>query len=124
MHKLLIIYTSDAFALNIGRDDWMPARVADAYSAAQALNVNFKLFISFDMTCVLSACYSSTKQHADLSGVHRSKTSPCYKDISPATPHTRTSSSTTESRLHRPLPVKVAHLVVTPTQHGAHSSKD
>jgi glucan endo-1,3-alpha-glucosidase len=33
----------------------MPARVADAYSAAKALNSKFKLFISFDMTWVLSA---------------------------------------------------------------------
>ena len=53
-HLHSIVYFSDAFALNIGRDDWMPARVADAYSAAQALNVKFKLFISFDMSCVLS----------------------------------------------------------------------
>lgn len=32
----------------------MQARVADAYSAAKALNSSFKLFISFDMACVLS----------------------------------------------------------------------
>jgi hypothetical protein len=37
----------DAFALNIGRDDWQPARVSDAYSAA--IGTDFKMFFSFDM---------------------------------------------------------------------------
>jgi hypothetical protein len=41
---------SDGFALNIGSDDWMSARVADAYSAAQSLGSSFKLFLSLDMT--------------------------------------------------------------------------
>jgi glucan endo-1,3-alpha-glucosidase len=43
----------DAFALNVGNDDWQPARVADAYTAAQMCRDNglhFKLFLSFDMT--------------------------------------------------------------------------
>ncbi|KAF9479532.1 glycoside hydrolase family 71 protein [Pholiota conissans] len=40
----------DAFALNMGRDDWQPSRVADAYRAASGSN--FKLFISFDMASI------------------------------------------------------------------------
>ncbi|KZT21896.1 glycoside hydrolase family 71 protein [Neolentinus lepideus HHB14362 ss-1] len=38
----------DAFALNVGRDDYEASRVADAYTAASG--TNFKLFLSFDMT--------------------------------------------------------------------------
>jgi glucan endo-1,3-alpha-glucosidase len=41
---------SDAFALNVGREDWQKARVADAYVAALQLQTDFKLFLSFDMT--------------------------------------------------------------------------
>jgi glucan endo-1,3-alpha-glucosidase len=43
----------DAFALNIGQDDWQFVRADDAYTAAKALNdkgTPFKLFPSFDMT--------------------------------------------------------------------------
>lgn len=40
----------DGFALNMGRDDWQPARVADAYKAALQSNQDFKLLISLDMT--------------------------------------------------------------------------
>ena len=39
----------DAFALNVGRDDWQPARVADAFAAAKYLDNGFQLFMSFDM---------------------------------------------------------------------------
>lgn len=51
-------YGIDGFALNVGSDDWQPARVADAYAAAEAIATQyphktpFKLFISFDMTCL------------------------------------------------------------------------
>ena len=41
----------DGFALNVGINDWEPQRVADAYTAASG--TSFKLFLSFDMTCVL-----------------------------------------------------------------------
>jgi hypothetical protein len=41
---------SDAFALNVGHEDWQRARVADAYAAALQLQTEFKLFLSFDMT--------------------------------------------------------------------------
>jgi glucan endo-1,3-alpha-glucosidase len=42
----------DAFALNIGSDDWEPDHVADAYTAATQSGTDFKLFISFDMTAL------------------------------------------------------------------------
>ncbi|KAF8631025.1 hypothetical protein AX15_002636 [Amanita polypyramis BW_CC] len=40
----------DGFALNMGRDDWQPARVADAYEAARRSSLDFMLFLSLDMT--------------------------------------------------------------------------
>ena len=45
----------DAFALNVGADNWQATQVANAYSAAHAYNAQgrtapFKLFLSFDMT--------------------------------------------------------------------------
>jgi glucan endo-1,3-alpha-glucosidase len=51
-------YGIDGFALNLGSDEWQPDRVADAYAAAEAIAADhphkapFKLFISFDMTCL------------------------------------------------------------------------
>jgi len=51
-------YGLDGFALNLGSDDWQPDRVADAYAAAAAIAAKdssiapFKLFLSFDMTCL------------------------------------------------------------------------
>jgi glucan endo-1,3-alpha-glucosidase len=51
-------YGLDGFALNIGSDVWQPDRVADAYAASLAVfnkdttKTAFKLFISFDMTCL------------------------------------------------------------------------
>ncbi|KAF9646034.1 hypothetical protein BDM02DRAFT_318271 [Thelephora ganbajun] len=50
----------DAFALNIGTNDWEPTQVANAYQAAKDSGTNFKLFISFDMTVM--PC--SSPQHA------------------------------------------------------------
>jgi glucan endo-1,3-alpha-glucosidase len=35
----------DGFALNMGRDDWQPARVASAYAAAKAYGSAFKMFL-------------------------------------------------------------------------------
>ncbi|EDR13362.1 glycoside hydrolase family 71 protein [Laccaria bicolor S238N-H82] len=40
----------DGFALNMGSDDWEPARVADAYQAALQSGLDFKLFLSLDMS--------------------------------------------------------------------------
>ncbi|KZS88511.1 hypothetical protein SISNIDRAFT_490103 [Sistotremastrum niveocremeum HHB9708] len=45
----------DGFALNMGVDSWQPARVADAYTAAQQSGSPFYLFISFDMTSLSCA---------------------------------------------------------------------
>jgi len=70
VHIHSISCTSDAFALNIGREDWMPARVADAYSAAKALNSKFKLFISFDMTYVLITLLSLKLNGTQVSQVY------------------------------------------------------
>lgn len=43
-------YGIDGFALNMGSDYWQPARIADAYTAAQNSGTGFKLFLSLDMT--------------------------------------------------------------------------
>ncbi|KAH0586158.1 hypothetical protein H2248_007423 [Termitomyces sp. 'cryptogamus'] len=40
----------DGFALNIGRDEWQPDRVSDAFDAASQFGLDFKLFLSLDMT--------------------------------------------------------------------------
>ncbi|KAF9452895.1 glycoside hydrolase family 71 protein [Macrolepiota fuliginosa MF-IS2] len=40
----------DGFALNCGTDEWEPAHVADAYEAAKRSGLDFKMFISLDMT--------------------------------------------------------------------------
>ncbi|KAF9646184.1 glycoside hydrolase family 71 protein [Thelephora ganbajun] len=42
----------DGFALNVGPEDWQVDRVHDCYNAAQSVDLPFKLFISFDMTCI------------------------------------------------------------------------
>ncbi|KAJ1548344.1 hypothetical protein HK405_003599 [Cladochytrium tenue] len=43
-------YGIDGFALNVGSDSWQPARVADAFAAAEASGASFKLFLSLDMS--------------------------------------------------------------------------
>jgi Glycosyl hydrolase family 71 len=48
--KIFIRVNSDAFALNVGREDWQKARVIDCYATAHQLQTDFKLFLSFDMT--------------------------------------------------------------------------
>ncbi|EJD03163.1 glycoside hydrolase family 71 protein [Fomitiporia mediterranea MF3/22] len=40
----------DAFALNIGSDSWQSDQVKNAYTAAQQLGSNFKMFLSLDMS--------------------------------------------------------------------------
>ncbi|KAL0961058.1 hypothetical protein HGRIS_006046 [Hohenbuehelia grisea] len=40
----------DGFALNYGRDEWQPARIDDAYEAARNSGLDFKMFLSLDMT--------------------------------------------------------------------------
>lgn len=39
----------DGFALNMGSDEWQPARVNDAYEAAIESQTGFKMFLSLDM---------------------------------------------------------------------------
>jgi glucan endo-1,3-alpha-glucosidase len=63
-----ICTSSDAIALNIGGDDWQQTQIASAYSAAQKLGTNFKLFISFDFTamgCDLNTIVSQVNQFAN-----------------------------------------------------------
>ncbi|KAI0753394.1 glycoside hydrolase family 71 protein [Daedaleopsis nitida] len=40
----------DAFALNVGPEDWQRQSVARCYAAALELGIRFKLFLTFDMT--------------------------------------------------------------------------
>jgi glucan endo-1,3-alpha-glucosidase len=35
-----------------GSDWWQPARIADAYQAAQELGAGFKMFLSIDMAAI------------------------------------------------------------------------
>ncbi|KAG8831973.1 hypothetical protein FRC17_002259 [Serendipita sp. 399] len=48
----------DGIALNVGRDSWQAARVADAYAAAKSLGTSFKMFLSLDMSSLLCASQS------------------------------------------------------------------
>ncbi|KAI0269826.1 glycoside hydrolase [Gloeopeniophorella convolvens] len=45
----------DGFALNVGSDSWQPDRVADAYQASLQSDLDFKLFISLDMSSLSCA---------------------------------------------------------------------
>ena len=40
----------DAFALNVGTNEWEPDQVDNAYQAAKDSGLDFMLFLSFDMT--------------------------------------------------------------------------
>ncbi|KAG8751070.1 hypothetical protein FRC11_009759 [Ceratobasidium sp. 423] len=44
----------DAFTMNVGRDDWQPTQVLDAYNTAQKIAPNFKLSVLLHMN--LLAC--------------------------------------------------------------------
>jgi glucan endo-1,3-alpha-glucosidase len=48
----------DGFALNMGVESWQVDRVADAYTAAQQSGLDFKLFLSLDMTSL--GCWSAS----------------------------------------------------------------
>ncbi|KAF9556741.1 hypothetical protein CPC08DRAFT_736978 [Agrocybe pediades] len=56
----------DGFALNMGIDDWQPARVADAYEAAKQSNTDFKMFLSLDMTSLPCASPSDAQNLRSL----------------------------------------------------------
>ncbi|KAF8231711.1 glycoside hydrolase [Tricholoma matsutake] len=47
----------DGFALNMGKEQWEPARVADGYTAALQSGLGFKMFLSLDMSSM--PCASS-----------------------------------------------------------------
>ncbi|CCA70334.1 related to glycoside hydrolase family 71 protein-Laccaria bicolor [Serendipita indica DSM 11827] len=53
------VVAHDGFALNVGRDDWQPSRVTDAYAAAKG--TNFKLFLSLDMSSLPCASAADIK---------------------------------------------------------------
>ncbi|KAG8839265.1 hypothetical protein FRB91_007114 [Serendipita sp. 411] len=63
--QLASSHSIDGFVLNVGRDDWMTARVDDAYAAAQSVGNGFKLCLSLDMTSLPCATLQDvqTLQH-------------------------------------------------------------
>ncbi|KAJ7291761.1 glycoside hydrolase family 71 protein [Mycena rebaudengoi] len=42
----------DGFILNLGSDDWQPARISDAFAAAKDAGGSFRIGFSFDMTVI------------------------------------------------------------------------
>ncbi|KAI0279099.1 glycoside hydrolase family 71 protein [Russula aff. rugulosa BPL654] len=71
--KVAQVHGFDAFALNVGREDWQRARVADAYAAALQLQTEFKLFLSFDMTSIPGGSVADAeflRQYLELVGHH------------------------------------------------------
>ncbi|PPQ91664.1 hypothetical protein CVT25_012877 [Psilocybe cyanescens] len=62
----------DGFALNMGIDDWQPTRVADAYTAAEQSNLDFKLFLSLDMSSFPCASPNDAQALRNLVNAHAS----------------------------------------------------
>ncbi|CDZ96275.1 Glycoside hydrolase, family 71 [Phaffia rhodozyma] len=62
LQDITLAYNSgvDAFALNIGTDDWQITQVASAYKVAAAHGKGFKLFFSLDMSVWSCGSISST----------------------------------------------------------------
>lgn len=63
----------DAFALNIGSNDWEPTQVSSAYAAALQMATPFKLFLSFDMTslpCSSAADSQLIRQYIGMYATH------------------------------------------------------
>ncbi|KAK7469233.1 hypothetical protein VKT23_003722 [Stygiomarasmius scandens] len=56
----------DGFALNIGRDEWQPDRVTDAYQAALQSGLAFKMFLSLDMSSLPCASTSDAQSLRSL----------------------------------------------------------
>jgi hypothetical protein len=84
----------NGFALNVGIDSWQPQRVSDAHAAASG--TSFKLFLSFDMTCVPVTSSITTSPHlfgpvTVLCRVEVPATQICCAATSIITPLTRTS---------------------------------
>lgn len=69
----------DGFALNMGGDSWQPARVANAYAAAEAQGT-FKMFFSFDVTSISCSSTSDASNFANLIATYASsKAQATYK---------------------------------------------
>ncbi|KAI0339342.1 hypothetical protein BDW22DRAFT_1361896 [Trametopsis cervina] len=63
----------DAFALNVGSDNWEPSQVANAYAAARSLGTPFKLFLSFDMgslPCAATSDATLLRKYIQTYGKH------------------------------------------------------
>ncbi|PCH40092.1 glycoside hydrolase family 71 protein [Wolfiporia cocos MD-104 SS10] len=70
----------DGFALNVGSDEWQPARVADAYQAAENSGTGFKLFISFDMSALPCSTASSAETLRSYITTYASHPNQCTVD--------------------------------------------
>lgn len=62
----------DAFALNLGSDNWEPARIADAFTAAQNAGSTFKLGLSFDMSAINCSSADDVKLLQDYINTYNS----------------------------------------------------
>ncbi|KAJ9123152.1 hypothetical protein QFC22_001345 [Naganishia vaughanmartiniae] len=69
--KLAKAASIDGFALNMGSDWWQPARVTDAYAAAEAAG-GFTMFLSLDMTSLSCSSYTDGIVLANLVKAHAS----------------------------------------------------
>ena len=58
-HLVISSVHRDGFALNAGAEDWVLDRVSDCFDAAEQIQTDFKLFISFDMSYVTIAILQS-----------------------------------------------------------------
>ncbi|KAG6830981.1 hypothetical protein H0H87_006632 [Tephrocybe sp. NHM501043] len=81
VNDVTLAHTSgiDGFALNIGKDEWQPDRVADAFSAAHQSGLDFKLFLSLDMSSL--PCESSADAQTLRDLVLRFITHPSYMQV-------------------------------------------
>ncbi|KAG6854668.1 hypothetical protein C0991_003316 [Blastosporella zonata] len=70
----------DGFALNMGVDEWQPDRVADAFQAALQSGLDFKLFLSLDMTSLPGATSDDAQSLRNL--VLNFITHPNYMQVS------------------------------------------
>ena len=59
-------YGIDGFALNMGSDWWQPARISDAYTAAEQSGTGFKMFLSLDMTVMACGSWSDANTLVNL----------------------------------------------------------
>lgn len=57
---------SDAFALNIGKEDWQLRQVKNCFDAAHGCEGSFRLFMSFDMSFVLNISLATSSELIDF----------------------------------------------------------